>query len=101
MLLYITEANRILGGSGVVLKNEVGERLEIEVGERLEIVVANVAKSAILQEFLKKVGERRSPAFPPPLHHCFRPVSLPEAFGQFFVTCARLSAKVPEELSGG
>ena len=35
-------------GSGVVLKNEVGER---EVGERLEIEVKTVAKSAILQEF--------------------------------------------------
>ena len=34
--------------SGVVLKNEVGER---EMGERLEIEVKTVAKSAILQEF--------------------------------------------------
>ena len=41
--VYWWSATLRLGFSGVVLKNEVGERLEIEV--------ESVAKSAILQEF--------------------------------------------------
>ena len=58
--------------SGVVLKNEVGER---EVGERLKIEVETIAKSAILQEFWivrKKVGEQAFPRVPPttPLKWC-------------------------------
>ena len=49
--------------SGVVLKNEVGER---EVGERLEIEV-KTSKNCNLARILlsvKKVGERRSPRSP-------------------------------------
>ena len=45
--------------SGVVLKNEVGERLDIEVSKK-----CNLAR--ILHSVRKKVGERRSPTFPPP-----------------------------------
>ena len=57
-------------GSGVVIKNEVGER---EVGERLEIEVKTVATKEILQEFClvwKKWGNGVPPRSPSttPLH---------------------------------
>ena len=54
---------KVLSGS-VVLKNEVGERLHIEVSKK-----CNLAR--ILHSVRKKVGERRSPTFPPPLHPWF------------------------------